>query len=103
MTQLCKAGGRRGADPLTRTVLPDKVGKSWCDRQTPLAQRVIVRVRDLRRVLLIVERIMPGYLLGQPGQFPGGLRRLQLFDRLFVRLHAFAISRSAAARASSVT
>ena len=111
MADLGEAGCRRGANLLARAVGPAQLGKTSLDRLVALDQSVIGRVGYLRRILLIIELAVmsdPGREIGK-----GGLRlRLgQLVDWLFrcclLRLlHApppAAISRSAAARASSLT
>ena len=71
---LAKAVGRRRADPLARAVRAHQLGEARLDGLVAPAQRVVVGVADLRRVLLVVEPSWCGDLLGQPLELGLGLR-----------------------------
>ena len=62
--------GRRGADAQARAVGADQLGKALLDRGVAPAQGVVVGVRELRRVLAVVEPVVPRHLGGEPGELP---------------------------------
>ncbi len=70
MPHLGEAGGGRGADAARRAVGADEVGKALLDRVIAPAQRVILGVRDLGRVLLVIEPVVVRDRGGQPLQLP---------------------------------
>src|SRR6185295_18875310 len=50
--------GRRGAEPLRRAVRANERGEARLDRGVALAERVVVSVRDRRRVVLVVGDVV---------------------------------------------
>src|SRR5262249_34865687 len=107
----------RGTDTHRRAILAHELWKPRLDRIVPRAQGIVVRIRDFRRGVLVIERIVVGDLAGEIFELRGGFRLVQAFDRDYVRrrrrplaarrlelAHAdLVIRRSAAALASSVT
>ena len=77
---LAKPGGRRGADPARRAVGADQLREARLDRVVAPAQRVVIGVGDLGRVLGVVEPVVMRDRLGQrararPGPRPRSARR----------------------------
>ena len=58
MLHFRKAARRRGADLLRRRIRRDEIRKFRLDRLQPLAQRVVGRIRNGRRILLVVALVM---------------------------------------------
>ena len=79
---LGEAGSRLGADARARRIGALQAGEQRLDRAVALDQRVILRVADLRRVLLVIERVVVGDFLGEPLQLGLGLAWTELFGRL---------------------
>ena len=81
MAHLGKAFGRRSTDPLRRRILAHEVGKALLDGEVAPRQRIIVGVRDRRRVLGVIAPVMAGDFFGQareflrPPRLRSGLRR----------------------------
>src|SRR5215467_3165380 len=120
MTNLGKCLRRLRADAARGRVLPHQLGKARLDLLVASAQRVVGRVRNRRRVLLIVALVVGAELGRKPFELGLGLRVGEIGDRDFaagLRAHrlrhsgagrrrrsypAALIRRSAAARASAV-
>ena len=66
MAHLAEGLDGRGADALGRAVGAHEVGKARLDRGVALAQRIVVGIGDLRRVLAVVELVVMGDLARQP-------------------------------------
>ncbi len=107
MRDLGEARGGRGADAPARAVDADEIGEALLERGVAPPQRVVFRVGNRRRVLLVISAVVLGDGLGQALELFPGLRRRQLRDRrrLGAARHgrAPAIRLAAAARASAVT
>ena len=71
-----------GADPPRRAVGAHQLGKARLDRRIALAQRVVVGVGDLRRVLGVVELVVVRDLARQPLELGRRLRLGQLVGEL---------------------
>ncbi len=67
MPDLVEAAGRRRSDLFTGAVVADQRRKARLDRLVAPPQGVVVRIGDLRVVLLMVQPVMTGDLRGQPG------------------------------------
>src|SRR5207245_5657639 len=69
------------------------------------SQRVIVSVRNGRRVLLIIASVVLGYLGGKPLELGRGLRLVQVSDRDFAvgRVHSFHFGRAVSRRPGMTT
>ena len=68
--------GRRRArrtDQPVRTVGADQVREGRLDRIVAADERVVIRIRNLGRILRMVALVVVGDLLGEPHQFVGGL------------------------------
>src|SRR5690349_17489356 len=114
MNDLGKFFARFGADAMAGTVVSDKIGKARLDRRVALAQLVIGRIRNRRRVVQIVAPVVRCQLVCQPFELVRSFGARQLLDWLLgsshARLRSFRAGvwastrrRRAAARASSVT
>ena len=106
---LGEAPGRRDADLQRQAFQRAQVGKALLDRAVALAQRVVLGVRDRRRVVLVVALVVLADLGMQPRVLGLGLLFGEVVDGDLRDRHAPAtahpaalISRSAAVRASSV-
>src|SRR5439155_23947643 len=111
---------RLRADAARGRILAHQFGKARLDLLVASAQRVVGRVRNRRRIFLVVALVMGADLGGEPFEFGLGLRVGEIGDRDFAaslqahslrhsgtrrrrrRYPAALIRRSAAARASAV-
>ena len=73
MPDLAEVLDRRGADPMRGAVGADQIRKTRLDRLVAPAQRVVVGIRDLRRVVAIVAPVVMRDLGREAGQLGGGL------------------------------
>ena len=78
---LGETGGRRGANPFRRAVRADQVREGFFECLVPAAQRVIIRVADLRRVFLVVELVVLLDLGGEDTQLEISLVAAQGLNR----------------------
>ena len=83
MAHLGEAFRRRRADPERRRILANQGREPVLDGEVAAAQRVIVGVRDRRRVLGVVAPVMFGDLAGQSFQLGGRLLQVKRFDVFF--------------------
>jgi len=67
--------GDRGcsAHPPRRTVFAHQLGKARLDRVVQPLQRIVIGIRNLRRILAVIEGVVMGDLPRQPLQFCSGL------------------------------
>src|SRR5262249_42831031 len=107
-----------GANPVGQALRRPQLGKARLDVLVPTSELVVLRVRDDRRVPLVVELVVLGDLLAEGAMLLIGFDERQLLDCLGSwRGHALRVkgaigrdqaprdpasSRAAAARASSV-
>ena len=66
VAHLGKAFRRRRADPLRRAILAHQLGKALLDREVAARQRIVLGVRDRRRVLGVIAPVVLGDFRGQP-------------------------------------
>jgi hypothetical protein len=80
MLHFCKAARRRGADLLRRRIRRDEVREFRLYLHQPLTQGIVGRVRDRRRILLIVTLVVPLDFERKPHQLDLGLGLGELVD-----------------------
>ena len=73
MADLGELRRRRRADPAVGRIRPHQVREARLDRVVALAQRVVVGIRDGRRILLVVALVVLGDLGGEPLELGLGL------------------------------
>ena len=81
VAHLAKAFGRRRADALRGAVSPYQIWKPRLDRLIALTQHIVIRVRDFRRVLPVIEVVVMADAADQPFQLRPRLRLAQLVHR----------------------
>ena len=101
MAHLAEGLDGGGADALGRAVGAHVLGKARLDRRIALAQRVVVGVGDLRRVLRVVELVVVRDLAREPLELRLCLRLGQLVDRFVGCSFAFMRARLPSAAAKS--
>ncbi|MNT67797.1 hypothetical protein D3C72_2059680 [compost metagenome] len=82
-----EGGKRREADFLRRAVGPHQRRESSLYGVVAPLQRIVVRVRNFRRVLAMIKRIVAGKLGCQKCQLGRGLKLGQVFDGNLVFRH----------------
>ena len=76
------------ADPLRRRILAHQIGKALLDREIAPAQRIIVGIRNGRRILGVIAQVMAGDFFGQACELFRRLSFAQGFDWLVGQWHA---------------
>ena len=98
VAHLAEGRDRRGADARGRAVGAHERGKARLDGRVALAQRVVVGVGDLRRVLRVVELVVVRDLAREPLELGLRLRLGQLVDGLVGRTRRLHARETASAR-----
>ena len=80
MSDLLKNAGGCRADLARRAVGPHQLRKMRLDLLVAPLQRVIVRVRNLRRILAVIERIVSRQFGRQPFQLCYRIFKRQIFN-----------------------
>ena len=75
-----KGLGRRSPYAVRDRICADQVWKPRLDGEVAALQGVVIRVGDLRRVLLVIEGVVAGELFGEARKFGLRLRCVQLVD-----------------------
>ncbi len=82
MFDLLEFFGRCGTHPLGRRVAAFEMREACFNREIALGQSIIVRVRNLRIVVLIIAPVVPGDLIGEALEFKFGLVFGQILNGL---------------------